>query len=111
MSQMDLFDLDEGRRQRDEALAAMEDANPGFMVLAMAEIQKLPGGTLFTTDELWKQLPRVPEPRIMGAVMTKGEKLGLIRKVGNEHTPTRRIAAHARPVQIWVRIGIPPGEK
>jgi len=111
MSQLDLFDLEEGRRQRDEALAAMEDANPDFIVLAIAAIQRVPPGSLFTTDDLWQHLPRVSEPRIMGAVMTKGEKLGLIRKVENEHTPTRRIAAHARPLQVWVRIGPPAAQK
>jgi len=108
MDQMDLFDLAEGQRQRDEALQAVAEANPGFMVQAMLQIQGLEGGTLFTTDDLWQHLPRVGEPRVMGAVMAKAEKLGLIRKVGNEHKPTKRSVAHARPVQVWIRVGHVP---
>lgn len=58
---------------------------------------------IFTTDEIWAQMPEgvaTSDNRAMGSVMRRLASDGYIRKLPGYQATTRR-EAHRRPVQLW----------
>ncbi len=60
----------------------------------------------FSTDELWSRLdalPKPPEPRALGAVMTTARAQGFVTK-----SPfvviSLRAECHSRPVAVWLSV-------
>ena len=99
--QMSMFD---GEQARDEAITNLETAYDGWIDSVLKIISLIPNQQTFTTDYLWEQVDSEPkEPRVMGAVMTKAKKGGLVSATGN-YIKSRRAECHARPVMIWRRI-------
>lgn len=62
----------------------------------------------FSTDDVWKYLAEftsnvTADPRILGSVMRKAQKDGLIAPI-NEYAKSNRRACHGRMVRIWASL-------
>lgn len=104
--QQEIFlDAREAMARRDAAVAlvATGKGRETFIQLAVEEIESLPPGTRFTTDVLWVNLPAPPEPRVMGAVMVRARKNGLVKHT-EQYRPSARPAAHRNPKRVWERL-------
>lgn len=100
MTQLDLLDA---LAARDEAIDRAGQAAPvEWLDAALVVVDRL-ARTLseFTTDDVWDALTtRPPEPRALGAVMTRAKAAGLA--VPTDRTrQSRRAECHARPLRIW----------
>ena len=59
----------------------------------------------FTADQVWQALknsevPFPKEPRILGAMMLKASRSGII-KATNKHIMSTKASNHQRPVRVW----------
>lgn len=104
-----LFDSEEGKRRRDEAIQRVgENASVSWKDAAREAVNLIcRSGHPFTTDEVWQVLkdnfpgiPKPREPRAIGAIMSSAARRGLIRPTG-EMTPSLRPEDHRRPVTVW----------
>lgn len=100
--QDDLFKSPE--QARDEAVARVDESHDGWIErYAMPAIREaLNRHGFITTDDVWKEVGdvRPPEPRAMGAAMTRARRQGLIRPTST-YRKSKRAACHARPVRVW----------
>jgi hypothetical protein len=100
--------MNDAERARNEAMRRVEDAaddvwkttcSVAIAVVAARNTER------FTTDEVWNLLdawgvkpPR--EPRIMGPMITRAIKRGLIEPTG-ERVNSTLVRGHARPVRVF----------
>jgi hypothetical protein len=104
---MSIFDIPLARESRNEAINKVDANTDAFWKKAADWAVGVTAMTKadFSTDDVWEQLHwlgvQVPhEPRALGAVMVRANRLGQI-------TPTDRIVqskrpeCHARPVRVW----------
>lgn len=54
----------------------------------------------FTTDEVWERIGSPIEPRAMGAVMRRAQRMGFIKPTMMVKNSTRP-QCHARPLRVW----------
>jgi len=114
MNEQSLFDPEEGRARRDEAIAKVEEhAEPSWIGAARgALIAVATKNRHFTADDVAEELAsldlpvekpytiRTHEPRAMGAIFlwAKREK---IAEPTSDFVPTRRAQGHAGPRRVW----------
>lgn len=104
---MSLFDPDEGRRRRDEAMDAVDAAHPDrlraqWLDVIHAVCQKF---ALFTTDDvvrvgISRGLAEPREGRVFGPWMKAASAQGWCRKTDKTST-TERVKLHRGICQIW----------
>jgi hypothetical protein len=63
---------------------------------------------VFTADDLWDYLEDfnfdyTPEPRLLGSVIRRGKKEGIIAE-GDKIFRSRRKVCHGRPIRCWVSL-------
>ncbi len=107
-TQPSLFDLTEGKVQRDKGINAALFA-PGMDVWTLraekAVQRLLSQGRTFTSDDVVELagLPRIESApnrnNAVGALFQSLAKRGVIKRVG--YTKTRRAIGHARVVSVW----------
>lgn len=56
-------------------------------------------GQVFTSDDVWRQLPKPKEPRALGGVLRSLSEDGAIRLVG--YRRTTQATRHRAPVAMW----------
>jgi hypothetical protein len=94
-----LFDLDAGREARDRAIEQVAQSVPLWINGAIEAIGSIPSG-LFTTDDVWARVGKPPEPRAMGAAMTRARAMGICKPT-DSWQQSARPECHARPVRVW----------
>lgn len=92
---------------RNEALArVVRNAEPEALVAVEQIMREMPSGVLFTTDQVWFAMAeRGIEPherRVIGAVIRKLRRLGVIRPTG-DYRPSVRPECHASPKPLYER--------
>lgn len=92
---------------RTEALTRVErNAERVVVDAARSIVEQLPSGTVFTSDQVWFELQRrglePHERRMLGAVMMRLRKAGVVRPTG-EYRPSVRPECHAAPKPVYVR--------
>ena len=102
------FDAAEGRRRRDQAMAATDEAHADQVKAAWLDVihtvtQRL---TLFTTDDVVEHgltigLEEPREARLFGPLMLKASREGWCVKV-QAVRPSNRPKLHATPLQVWL---------
>jgi len=101
--QLDLFDLSAGRAARDAAVAAVADPPwQSFAVIAVETVACAQGRV--TSDDVWAELdrmgiPRPPEGRAMGPVMTWAVRSGLLTPEG--YTQGTNPRHHADVMRVY----------
>jgi hypothetical protein len=104
MQQIDL--LERLERDKDRAVyAAGAFADPLWKREAIATLETLCKlGDNFTTDDVWRLLEGVgvktPEPRALGALITRYAKEGRIFSTGSYRKSIRK-ECHRRPLAVW----------
>ncbi len=98
-----VFDLEEGRRQRDLALSRVQLNKEDWIKKAKQAVWLVAGDhTEFTTDDVWAT--GLPHPdgdaRALGPVMLKAQKANVIQPT-ERFRPSRIVAYHAAPKRIW----------
>lgn len=98
----DLFSAPAAEAAKEEAIDRVEEAAPDDWLDTAAEAirARVDQGATFTTDDLWRELPKPPEPRAMGAAIRAAVREGLIRKTGR-YLPSERAICHGRPIPEW----------
>lgn len=93
---------------KEAAIAKAERGAPtGWLALAEQAVMAAAELGTFTTDDVWARLGKhgaagtPPEPRALGAVMSKLAKAGRIAAT-SRYEPSARVACHGRPVRMWV---------
>lgn len=73
--------------------------------LAEEQIRRLArSGVEFTTDDLWRVLPKPPEPRAIGGALRAASRKGIIGPT-SKYKPSERTTCHGRPVRVWKGVG------
>lgn len=104
-----------GDAARDEAIERVErNADPDFKARALQKIKEVcidsadgwqqgTGTRRFTTDDIWDALgDDFPlEPRVMGALMVKAQRLGWCMAT-EDYRKSRRPECHSRPIRVWL---------
>jgi len=98
-----VFNLQEGRRQRDLALERVVQNKENWIKAAKRAIWEVAGDhTEFTTDDVWAT--GLPHPdgdaRALGPVMLKARTAKVIEPT-ERFRPSRIVAYHAAPKRIW----------
>jgi hypothetical protein len=108
--QLDLFDAKGGIADRDEAIERVNaNADPEWKRHANIIVRELAQTRQpFTTDAVWRELivrgiEGPHEPRAMGAIMIKLQKIGVIKAL-EDHRPSAWRLCHRRPKQLWIGI-------
>lgn len=99
------FDMEASRAAADTAIEqASRHANPEFTRDALQAVHALASRRVhFTTDAVWALMSgqiTTHEPRALGAVMRRAQKLGWIAPT-DEYRCTVQVAAHRRPKRVW----------
>ncbi len=97
----DLFSIGQARAERDEALAAVEDAaDDGWKSRAWAWLlEYLKRNELFFPDDCWAAGLEPPkERRVLGALVLRASKEGLIVKTDVRR---QRTLGHAAEAVVW----------
>lgn len=102
----DAFDAEGSAAARDASIAQVEDAAcAAWMARAQSALLRvLRKQPEFTTDDVWLELgldDKPHEPRAMGAVIRAAAKAGWCT-AAERTTKTARVAAHRRPLQVWI---------
>ena len=110
---MDLFDLAEARRRRDEGVATVEDHNTEFKDAARAEFRRwvrdmLPGQEFNCEDFRihWMTLSDAPTPRhhnAWGGLFLWAKRQNLIEWSGNMRQMSYK-KSHARNTMLYVKV-------
>lgn len=94
-------ELDLGNAAKERAIARVETAHAAWVQLGIDTLRTLIlSKPEFTSDDLWPLLPRVSEPRAMGAVLRRAQQEGLIRPTSTWRL-SRRAKCHRRPLRVW----------
>lgn len=95
-------DLPAARAAAQEGIdRADRSADLEWKVAAMTAVRQLARERQeFTTDDVWERIPRVREPRALGAVMQKAARAGTIEKT-DRVAESARPEAHANPKAVW----------
>lgn len=98
----DLFSASAAEAAKEEAIDRVREHAPEeWMDAAQATIHAIAMRQReITTDDLWRELPKPPEPRAMGAAIRAAARAGVIGKTGR-YQPSEREACHGRPIAIW----------
>jgi hypothetical protein len=106
---LQLFDLGEGDRRKQQGIADALDAErvQPWRVIAAAELEQLAtAGSPFTADDLVAVvgLPDTGQNRnnAIGGLFGSAAKRGTIRRTGFRRT--ERVLGHARTVSVWVGV-------
>jgi hypothetical protein len=102
VEQLDFF-AKRGEELRDSGIQkADEHADPKWRRDALATVRRCAESrSLFTTDLVWEHMEsETHEPRAMGAVMLRAQKLGWIQPSENWEL-SRRPECHRRPIRVW----------
>ena len=109
MSGPSLFDAAAGAAARDEALEQVEaHAAPGWKQAALDIVHELSATTAdFTSEDVWellnaRELNGTPEPRALGAIMTRAKTLGWI--AGTDRTRKSQLPQQHRLLQQRFRL-------
>ncbi len=103
-----LFDLEEGRRRRDEGIAQVSDHNEPWIVLCQREAERYVAGTegTFTGEDIrFHCSATVGCPRHVnawGALINTLLKRNIISATG-EHRPMKDENSHARSTPVYER--------
>lgn len=86
---------DVAMEQVDEAADALwkADALEAVRLLAICQAE-------ITTDDVWEYINPPREPRAMGPIMNRAQKLGYIEATDRTRQSERE-RCHARPLRIW----------
>jgi hypothetical protein len=92
---------------RTEALVRVERNGERDVLAALCSfIEQLPSGTVFTSDQVWFEMQRLGlephERRVLGAVMMRMRKQGIVMPTG-EYRPSVRPECHVAPKPVYVR--------
>ena len=106
---MNLLDLIAATEARDQAIARVATAtDTTWRDGVWMVVEGIATGTEFTTDTIWQGCadrgivgPR--EPRAMGALLIEAARSGLVAATAR-YVPSQRVACHARPIRVWVRL-------
>jgi hypothetical protein len=107
-----ILDRREGRRRRDEAIDAVDQAaDDRWKSDALEAVRQVClTQRTFTTDDVWAHLGRkdpTRENRAMGPVMLRAKRTGLCEKTGR-FVPTKQPTSHACYHAVW-RSRLAPG--
>lgn len=96
------FNLPLAKAGRDRALTVVDAAaDDTWKESANGIVRKVARErSLFTTDDVWRELGNPREPRAIGAVMQAAKRDGVCVPT-NDWALSERVACHARPVRIW----------
>lgn len=98
-----MFDVAEGRRRRDEAVAVARAAtHTGWRLVVDRVIEDLArSGRPFTAEDVRARSgdPLGSSPAAMGAAFSAAHRAGLIVPVGFD--VAKRPEAHCRPIRVW----------
>jgi hypothetical protein len=103
MTQGSLFDMEAGKRGKEDGLARVAAHAPSaWMVKARALVVDVAKRKdTFTSDDVWQAgLETPPEPRALGAVMNELARAQLVEKTG-QYVKTARKTRHNAPVAVW----------
>ncbi len=98
-----VFDLEEGRRQRDLALSRVQLNKEDWIREAKwCVFNCAKDHSELTTDDVWAMGLRHPEgdARALGPVMLAAQKAGVIEPT-DRFRPSRIVTYHAAPKRIW----------
>lgn len=99
------FDAKKATKNRDEAIALVENAaNERWKAAAIEAVTYVALlNEEFIVDAVWQRLGTLPEPaepRAMGAVMRRAVRDNLIEGT-DRYRPSSRTTAHRNPRRIW----------
>ena len=102
MTTPDLFDYAAAQAAKSHAIARVEaNTDEAWLANALTAVRQLAdSGHEFTSDDVWRLVPTLDEPRALGAVMTVAARRGFIFSTG-QYRPSARPICHGRPVKIW----------
>ena len=87
-------------KARNRAIAAVK-APSAWWAAAEQRVRLLAvGGHEFTTDDVWSNLAKPPEPRALGAVMNSLSRQGVIVRTGR-YVETAQVSRHGAPIAVW----------
>jgi hypothetical protein len=101
MTQANLFDAVRARAARDEAIERVEvSASPEWKARARSAVLRLADELrVFTTDDVWRVIPKPREPRALGAVMQQLARAGRIKHAG--WAKSAQVSRHHTDVKTW----------
>ena len=106
--QPNLFDAIASVAAKNEGMNRVEaNADPQWKIDMINAVRKVASRQQFlTSDDIWKELSvssiaSTHDPKVMGAMVKKAAKLGLITPT-DKYVPSTRVVAHARPIRIWL---------
>ena len=102
MTQYNLFDHDEARAQRDQAIALADTgAEMDWKTTALEAVRQVCiKHPTFTSDTVWRLLPTTKENRAFGPVMMRAAKLGYCTAL-QEWVPSARPQVHMNQIRVW----------
>jgi hypothetical protein len=91
-----------GEALRDLGIERVGHGSEAWVTAAVAIIEMLAETrTEFTTDDVWDFMAASPpEPRAMGAAMSRARSLGYC-EANNRTVPSNRPECHRRPIRVW----------
>jgi hypothetical protein len=97
-----LLDRKAAAEAKKEAIERVQAHAPAeWLSLAERVVLTLAHSTeTFTTDDVWRIIPKPPEPRALGAVLHRLAKRGVIARTG-QYVSTAQESRHHAPIAVW----------